>query len=102
MDAARVLWSTALSRWELMSLRALSWGLMLFNIFVSDTDSGTECTLSTFADDTKLSGAVESTEGSDTIQRDLDKIEERAHKKLMKFKKLKCKPAAAGLEQSQI
>lgn len=53
MDAARELWSTALSRWKLMSLRALSWGLMLLNIFVSDTDSGTECTLSTIADEHK-------------------------------------------------
>lgn len=87
MDAARELWSAALSRWKLVMsgvLRVL--GLVPFNIFVKDTGSGTECTLSTFAaHDTKLSGAVGSAEGGDTIQRELDKLKKRAHKKLMKF-----------------
>ena len=47
-------------------------GLVLLNTFIKDTGSGIECTPSRFADDTKLSGAVDTIEGRDAVQRGLD------------------------------
>ncbi|GAB0189766.1 hypothetical protein GRJ2_001441900 [Grus japonensis] len=61
----------------------------LFNIFVSDMASGIECTLSKFADDTKLCGVVNALEGRDAVQRGLGRLERWARAKLMKFNKAK-------------
>ncbi|GAB0188523.1 mitochondrial enolase superfamily member 1 [Grus japonensis] len=71
-------------------------GLSQFNIFVGDMDSGTECTLSKFANDTKLCGAVHTLERRDAIQWGLNRLEKWALENLMKFNKAKCKVLHMG------
>jgi len=71
-------------------------GLALFNIFVFNKDSGIECTLRKFADNTKLCGAVNTLKGRDAIQRDLDRLEIWACVNLKKFNKAKCRVVHIG------
>jgi len=66
-------------------------GPILFNIFMSDIDSGVECTFSKFANDAKLWGAVGTPGRWDTVQGDLDRLEEWAQENLTRFNKWKCK-----------
>ncbi|PKU37609.1 reverse hypothetical protein [Limosa lapponica baueri] len=70
--------------------------LNIFNIHVGDMDGGTECTLSKFANTIKLCGVVDMLEGRGAIQKDLDRLERRAHANLMKFSQAKCKVLQVG------
>ena len=72
--------NSSLSEWrQVTSSVPCGWilGSVLFNIFISDIDSGIECTLS-------------------TPQKDLDRLENWAHVKLMGFNKAKCKVLHMG------
>ena len=54
-------------------------GPILFNICIDDLDKEIECNLSKFAENIKLSSEVNTLEGRETIQRDLDRLKKSAH-----------------------
>jgi len=59
-----------------VSLRDQYWYWLLFNTFISNINSGIECTLSNFADDKKLCGAGSTPEGQDASQQDLGRLKQ--------------------------
>lgn len=80
--------------WSLM-------GLVLFNICVSNMNSGIKFNLSKFDKDTKLRGAVNILDGIDAIHMDLDRLERWAHVTLFKFNTAKHKVLGECQEKIQ-
>jgi len=71
-------------------------GAAPFSVLINDQDDGAEYTLSEFADDTKLGGVADKTEGRADSQSDCGSLEKWLKRNLKRFNKEKCKVLPTG------
>jgi len=73
---------------------------VLFNIFIYYLNDGVVCSLSKFADGTKLERAPDTPEDDAAVQSDLDRLEKWAGRNLMQFRERKCEVLHLGRNNS--
>ena len=92
------LWSVIHPSWRPVASsvpRGLVPGPVSFNLYIN-LDEGSECTLSKIAYDTKLGVVADTPEVCAAVQRELDWLESRTMRNLVKFNKGKCRVLNLG------
>ena len=77
-------------------------GPVLFLIYVNDLDDGLMCKVSKFADDTKITSKVTTSQEKEALQSDLDRLTCWANKWQMKFNVDKCKVLHIGSSNDHV